>query len=903
MVARWLNKPVYASRLVDDMEQTGVWEQRGFGQLQFTTERSQDGAQSLRLLSPTTSGKPGPEAGRPFGEAELFRPFKGEDWTGWNRLSFWVYPTLPGFNTISLLVKLHNDGAVKVPNRYGREGLNYFLLKPGQWNHIVWEIPYLSRDKVTGLSFVYRLQGNEPGATDTVCFDIDRLELQQVPPDHFEGWNVAPDKFAFSQSGYAAGSAKSAFASGLNATHFQVRRQDSGEIVAKKPIRNAITPLGYYQLLDFSEIREPGPYVLQVSNIVTRPFWIRENAWRGTAWKVLNFFHGERCGEALPGIHGVCHQDWLAKHAGRTLTLNGGWHDAGDLSQGAVNTAEAVSAMFELAESLQSSAASQDHPETKSEEEQLAARLIQEAQWGLDWLRKTRFEDGYRVVWATMDYWTDNRVGTADDTGGEVANHPFENFLAAAAEARAARMLQTTAPQTAAGSLKDAEADWEFARAAGQPNDVELASAGLLASIEIYRATRETRYLDYAVSLARVVTESQRRQYPDWRIPLTGFFYTTPKHERVLHYSHRGHEQAPIVALAALCRELPNHPDWMRWYAAVTWHSEYLRNAAKTTQPYGMLPAGVYRLSESEDAEYRAQVAKGYPLGDDYYLRRFPVWTALRGNHGTLLSQARALAAAANLRGNLDIEDLCQQQLQWVVGRNPFAQSTMYGEGWDFAPQYSAMSGDLAGSLPVGIQTRENEDTPYWPAANCYNFKEVWVHPASRWLSLAAEVDQLALVKVQTTKKFLSSVEIQEVHGYPRFKATPNRKGYFQVRLPEGRYTITHGEQSQSFTALPGQEYNLDLNTTCSFSLDEVTAANSGMMIRIEAMGIGSHRFTLRSQNLEINPWPQVVNLTSDNPTIIQWNGRVLNPREPWVAVVIPDDDLAKRKEIFHNAP
>ncbi len=64
----------------------------------------------------------------------------------------------------------------------------------------------------------------------------------------------------------------------------------------------------------------------------------------------------------------------------------------------------------------------------------------------------------------------------------------------------------------------------------------------------------------------------------------------------------------------------------------------------------------------------------------------------------------------------------------------------MYGEGHDFAPQYSAMSGDMVGSLPVGIQTRLDADAPYWPADNCYNYKEVWVHPSSRWLFIFADL-------------------------------------------------------------------------------------------------------------------------------------------------------------------
>jgi hypothetical protein len=88
------------------------------------------------------------------------------------------------------------------------------------------------------------------------------------------------------------------------------------------------------------------------------------------------------------------------------------------------------------------------------------------------------------------------------------------------------------------------------------------------------------------------------------------------------------------------------------------------------------------------------------------------VWFEFRGNHGTVLSQTKGLSSAAQLRGNLDLAELSGRQLEWVMGRNPFVQSTMWGEGYDYAPQYSAMSGDLVGSLPVGIQTRGDRDIP-----------------------------------------------------------------------------------------------------------------------------------------------------------------------------------------------
>ena len=60
---------------------------------------------------------------------------------------------------------------------------------------------------------------------------------------------------------------------------------------------------------------------------------------------------------------------------------------------------------------------------------------------GLDWILKTRFGDGSRCTWATMDFWTDGDLGNVDDVTSKATNRPFENFLAASAEAIGARIL------------------------------------------------------------------------------------------------------------------------------------------------------------------------------------------------------------------------------------------------------------------------------------------------------------------------------------------------------------------------------------------------------------------------------------------------------------------------------
>jgi len=50
----------------------------------------------------------------------------------------------------------------------------------------------------------------------------------------------------------------------------------------------------------------------------------------------------------------------------------------------------------------------------------------------------------------------------------------------------------------------------------------------------------------------------------------------------------------------------------------------------------------------------------------------------------------------------------------------------MYGEGYDFTPLYTPSSGDMVGALPVGIQSRGDDDAPYWPVQNMWTYKEIW---------------------------------------------------------------------------------------------------------------------------------------------------------------------------------
>ena len=127
--------------------------------------------------------------------------------------------------------RIYNDGLEKLPAQFGQEGETSLILRDHEWNHVVWEIGNVARDKITALEVSYYLSGNEPEATDTATFFLDQLELQKVKPDYIEGWKVWPGRISYSQDGYEPDGVKTAIANGLDAKNFSLVDQETGETV------------------------------------------------------------------------------------------------------------------------------------------------------------------------------------------------------------------------------------------------------------------------------------------------------------------------------------------------------------------------------------------------------------------------------------------------------------------------------------------------------------------------------------------------------------------------------------------------------------------------------------------------------------------------------------------------
>jgi hypothetical protein len=765
--AAWAKKPVLARRVLDDKSDTSAWRYSGTATFTF-----QPGVtRSLRVDMQMFSSAPAPTRNR-LSSVNLRRVFPNEDWSGYNRLLIWVrtdFNPVPrpadgsGFPVIPFQFVLHSEGKDTTPDRYGREGIHYVsFMKPGVWQPIYWEIDPLPRDHVSSLEIGYWVNKMLAAPSDRVSFEIGDIELQRVEPDVHTGWNVGTGRIAVSPAFPSTSATKTAVTTGISARTFQVIRGELqtapriepsiGHVVLSQPIRNQRSRLGEFQVLDFSSLKEPGAYILRAGNVSSRPFIIGppDQPWWLSLQATLNFFYGNRCGFAVPGVHNEDHKDWFATLGDQKVSMSGGWHDAGDLSQGIINTGEATYAMFALAERLG--------------ENPLRTRLLEEAKWGLDWLTRVRFPGGYKVYFSSHNLWTDNVVGDADDRSREMKNNPNANYIAAAAEAIAYRVLKERDPALAARALELAKEDWEYAingvedattrtTPAFAASQMELAGIGITASVELFRATNDAKYRDKAQALAQIILDSQQQTPVGDDKAWSGFFYTAPNRDTLFHQFHRGNDQAPIVALVQLLETFPSHADAARWRKAVQLHLDFQKRGAATTAPWNVLPAYVYRTADApkEVADsgalhgatrpaYVEQVKAGLPLGGDWYLRAMPVAFARRGNYGVLLSQTKALSVAARFLRDSSARELAEKQLQWVMGRNPFAQSTMYGVGFGWSQQYSVSSGDFYGSLPVGIQNRGTTDLPYWPTNNMYVWKEVWMHPSARWLWILADL-------------------------------------------------------------------------------------------------------------------------------------------------------------------
>ena len=541
LLTKWAGKQVSDSILIDDMEGNGGWKMNnGIATLQYTDEHSVDGCRSLRyhtslrdtahIALPENRSPWGSFGGQQGGGASFGITFdEPQDWSEYNRVSIWVYIHPSANHNHHFFLEVINEGT-DYNTVTPRKDTAVQDLEAGEWHNVVWEITNMERDKVKHFNIFQTLIGyDDVIGEEFVTYDFDRLQLQRVDADNYEGWTVPEHQFAFSHIGYRPDDLKQALTAASSEKTFQLL-DEKGRVAYAGDAELVQTNNGTFSQLDFSDFSTCGTYRLKYGSSVSKSFPIDEDVWLEPMFCGINFYFCQRCGYDVPGIHSVCHKDWQGFHEDERKAINGGWHDAGDLSQGYYRTAIGAYVL------MRNLILVKDNPALAD----LAAKLKDEALWGIKWLLKTRFHDGHHISWARQRIYSDNEIGTIDDVVIKAVNVPWENFLGAAV----LTLAQSLYPELTAEELEEMEEaaldNWEQAyKTGGDWNSSSYleASWGAISSVFLYEKTGDEKYRNSAIRFGQLLTGCQEQVFQEG-IPVTGYFFTDSERRRPVYNNH-----------------------------------------------------------------------------------------------------------------------------------------------------------------------------------------------------------------------------------------------------------------------------------------------------------------------------------------------------------------------------
>lgn len=718
-------------------------------------------AKEINLRVPTTTGvRPVGAPGDPdyaiYGTVDYALPLQDENLCTYDRISLDVMPRIKGLGTVNLNLQIDNATPAQV-------GAHLINLVPNRWNRIVYELGELPRERVGGIRLYTDIKGRQPvTGADSVFYNIRNLRLERTGYTAKErGWVPEEGRIAYPMSGYLQEGSKVAILHPCHiGKHFSIVSSRTGKAAYGGTVSAMDGSIGLLGGADFSSFSTPGRYRIVVDGLKTEPFLIGEgDVFLSSAYKVLDFIHSQRCGCEVEGVHDACHTDIYADYKGRSTSYGGGWHDAGDLSQQTLHTADVAFAL------LESSVRYMDVDTA------LSGRLREEALWGLQFVLRCRLGDGFHASSLGLLHWTDNVSGTYDDIHTvRKQDHAYDNFLYAAYEAYACRVLGEGHPLYAS-LRKAALEDFSFAHTQYEekgilpyPHIMEhtyntspslfLATASWAAT-QLYLLTDEGGFAAKAASFMHSCLACQEKEGSCPQ--LNGFFYRDESRRSIVHFIHQSREQIFALALRDLCLSQPYSGEKPLWESSIRLYAQYLHSMMQYTHPYCMASSGTYIKDEYMDDAgfnslhifapqnarelYERQLAEsGIRLDSVHFVKRFPVWfNIFNGNEAVILSTGKAAAVLGDYLHDADLCEYAASQLYWTVGRNPFCQSLIYGEGHRYPSMDSFSSGELMGEIPVGIRSWQNSDVPYWPLTNNACYKEVWLTSAGKWLSLIAE--------------------------------------------------------------------------------------------------------------------------------------------------------------------
>ncbi|TON70668.1 glycoside hydrolase family 9 protein [Vibrio parahaemolyticus] len=515
---------------------------------------------------------------------------------------------------------------------------------------------------------------------------------------------------------------------------------------------------GYFYLIDFSSFTDSGDYFLQVEDSRSSYFTVGEHILLNqTLSDVIHYFKSQRCG----GVFDQQDRQVPVLNANQTVDVHGGWYDAsGDVSKylshlsyaNYLNPQQTPMVVWNILKGLSLLEGSED----------IAAftrtRLIEEALFGADFLVRMQNEKGFFYM-TVFDKWSKDTAQREICAYETQLGHKFDDYqagfrqgggVAIAALAAASRLgvhgeydqqKYRNAAENGYWHLKEHNTQYLND---GEENIIDEYCA-LLASVELFKATKETRYLEESRLWAQRLVA---RQMSDEQIQ----HFWSANQDGSRPYFHAAEAGLPVIAL---CEYLAIEDDSVQTESVkriVNRACEFeIKISNKVTNPFGYPRQYVKGVNESKrDAFFVAHNNEsGYWWQGE---------NARLGSLATMAYLAQPHIASQEIQQQLSV--FAQDALNWIVGLNPYDMCMLDGHGRnnpDYLPQYGFFNakGGVCNGITGGFE--DEEDIAFNPPAQkddmlqSWRWGEQWI-PHGAWyllaiMSQAQHISQLATSK------------------------------------------------------------------------------------------------------------------------------------------------------------
>ncbi|MDF5278742.1 glycoside hydrolase family 9 protein [Vibrio parahaemolyticus] len=515
---------------------------------------------------------------------------------------------------------------------------------------------------------------------------------------------------------------------------------------------------GYFYLIDFSSFTDSGDYFLQVEDSRSSYFTVGEHILLNqTLSDVIHYFKSQRCG----GVFDQQDRQVPVLNANQTVDVHGGWYDAsGDVSKylshlsyaNYLNPQQTPMVVWNILKGLSLLEGNED----------IAAftrtRLIEEALFGADFLVRMQNEKGFFYM-TVFDKWSKDTAQREICAYETQLGHKFDDYQAGfrqgggvtiAALAAASRLgvhgeydqqKYRNAAENGYWHLKEHNTQYLND---GEENIIDEYCA-LLASVELFKATKETRYLEESRLWAQHLVA---RQMSDEQIQ----HFWSANQDGSRPYFHAAEAGLPVIAL---CEYLAIEDDAVQTESVkriVNRACEFeIKISNKVTNPFGYPRQYVKGVNESKrDAFFVAHNNEsGYWWQGE---------NARLGSLATMAYLAQPHIASQEIQQQLSV--FAQDALNWIVGLNPYDMCMLDGHGRnnpDYLPQYGFFNakGGVCNGITGGFE--DEEDIAFNPPAQKddmlqnWRWGEQWI-PHGAWyllaiMSQAQHISQLATSK------------------------------------------------------------------------------------------------------------------------------------------------------------